>query len=131
MVALYNPGGRLPLSMAKTAVNKMFRAFSDPTRLRILHLLMVEKEMCVGDLVTVLRVPQPTASRHLSYLRRSGLVGTRKASLWTYYGLLPACNSFHRELLKCLKSCFQDVPELSQDARRAKGLRKNGGCCPI
>ncbi len=116
--------------MAKTTVNMMFRAFSDPIRLRILHLLQVEKEMCVGDLVAVLRVPQPTASRHLSYLRRSGLVGTRKASLWTYYSLLHARNSFHRELLKCLKSCFQDVPELSQGARRAKGLRKSGSCCP-
>ncbi len=116
--------------MAKSAVNTMFRAFSDPTRLRILHLLLVEKEMCVGDLVAILRVPQPTASRHLSYLRRSGLVRTRKASLWTYYSLLPARNPFHRELLKCLKTCFQDVPDLSQDARRAKGLRKSGGCCP-
>jgi ArsR family transcriptional regulator len=116
--------------MAKSAVNTMFRAFSDPTRLRILHLLLVSKELCVGDLVAVLRVPQPTASRHLSYLRRSALVGTRQASLWTYYSLLPPRTPFHRELLKCLKTCFQDVPELSQDARRVKALRKSGGCCP-
>jgi ArsR family transcriptional regulator len=116
--------------MANNAVNKMFRAFSDPIRLRILHLLLVEKQMCVGDLVAVLRVPQPTASRHLAYLRRSGLVGTRKGGLWTYYSLLPARNPFHRELLKCLKTCFQDVPELSKDARRARDLGKAGGCCP-
>lgn len=116
--------------MSNNAVNRMFRAFSDPIRLRLLHLLLVEKEMCVGDLVAVLRVPQPTASRHLSYLRRSGLVSARKTGLWTNYSLLPARNSFHRELLKCLGSCFQDVPELSKDARRAKNMRKTGGCCP-
>ena len=86
--------------------------------------------MCVGDLVTVLRVPQPTASRHLSYLRRSGLVNTRKNGLWTYYRLLPAGTAFHRELLKCLKTCFEDVPDLAKDSRRAKELRKTGGCCP-
>jgi DNA-binding transcriptional ArsR family regulator len=63
--------------MSGTQVNLMFRAFSDRTRLRILHLLS-EGELCVGDLVGVLRVPQPTASRHLAYLRRAGLVVTRK-----------------------------------------------------
>ncbi|MFL5410518.1 MAG: ArsR/SmtB family transcription factor, partial [Myxococcales bacterium] len=42
----------------------MFRALSDPTRLRIVHLLR-DGPLCVGDLVTVLRVAQPTASRHL------------------------------------------------------------------
>jgi len=116
--------------MADNAVNKMFRAFSDPLRLRILHLLLLEKQMCVGDLVAVLRVPQPTASRHLSYLRRSGLVSTRKNGLWTYYSLLPARSTFHRELMKCLRTCFEDVPDLSKDARRAKEMRKTGGCCP-
>lgn len=116
--------------MADNGVNKMFRAFSDPLRLRILHLLLLEKQMCVGDLVAVLRVPQPTASRHLSYLRRSGLVSTRKNGLWTYYSLLPARSAFHRELMKCLGSCFKDVPDLSKDAQRAKEMRKTGGCCP-
>jgi ArsR family transcriptional regulator, arsenate/arsenite/antimonite-responsive transcriptional repressor len=57
----------------------MFRSFSDPTRLRIVHLLR-DREMCVGDLVSVLRVPQPTASRHLAYLKRAGLITSRKNS---------------------------------------------------
>ena len=130
MMTTIHGEGRQLRQMSQTTVNKMFRAFSDPIRLRLLHLLLVEKQMCVGDLVAVLRVPQPTASRHLSYLRRSGLVSTRKTGLWTYYSLLPARNRFHRELLKCLGSCFQDVPELSKDARRAKSMRKTGGCCP-
>jgi ArsR family transcriptional regulator, arsenate/arsenite/antimonite-responsive transcriptional repressor len=46
--------------MPETQVNLMFRAFSDRTRLRILHLLL-DGELCVGDLVNVLHVPQPTA----------------------------------------------------------------------
>jgi len=50
--------------MIATDINRMFRAFSDPIRLRTLHLLL-GGEMCVGDLVEVLQVPQPTASRHL------------------------------------------------------------------
>jgi ArsR family transcriptional regulator, arsenate/arsenite/antimonite-responsive transcriptional repressor len=110
-------------------VNLLFRAFSDRTRLRILHLLS-RGEVCVGDLVKVLRVPQPTASRHLAYLRRAGLVATRKAGLWSYYSLAPATGQFHGSLLACLESCFREVPELESDARRYAQTRKAGGCCP-
>lgn len=110
-------------------VNVMFRAFSDPIRLRILQLVR-SGELCVGDLVTILRVPQPTASRHLAYLRRAGLVGTRRDGLWIYYSLAPARTAFHRRLLDCLGVCFIDVPEMAADAQRAKKIRKAGGCCP-
>ncbi|MCI0717422.1 MAG: metalloregulator ArsR/SmtB family transcription factor [Acidobacteria bacterium] len=115
--------------MGKPQVNLMFRAFSDRTRLRILHLLR-DGEMCVGDLVKILGVPQPTASRHLAYLRRSGLVVARRDGLWGFYTLAPAKTEFHRNLLACLRSCFQDVPEIVADSRRAAKLRKAGGCCP-
>jgi DNA-binding transcriptional ArsR family regulator len=40
----------------------MFRAFSDPTRLRILYLLL-DGELCVGDLVKILKAPQFKASQ--------------------------------------------------------------------
>lgn len=118
-----------PLRMPTRDVNLLFRAFSDRTRLRILHLLS-RGEVCVGDLVKVLRVPQPTASRHLAYLRRAGLVATRKAGLWSYYSLAPATGQFHASLLACLESCFREVPELESDARRYAQTRKAGGCCP-
>ena len=108
-----------------TRVDVMFRAFSDRTRLRILHLL-TGGELCVCDIVDVLRVPQPKASRHLAYLRKAGLVIARKEGLWAYYQLAPARNPFHQKLLDCLACCFQDVPELAKDAKRLAG---RGACC--
>jgi ArsR family transcriptional regulator, arsenate/arsenite/antimonite-responsive transcriptional repressor len=113
----------------KTRVDHMFRAFSDPTRLRILHLIR-DGEVCVCDLVDVLRLPQPTVSRHLSYLRKAGLVSTREERSWNFYTLTPARTTFHRKLLDCLGACFNDVPELSADSERAKRLKARGGCCP-
>jgi ArsR family transcriptional regulator, arsenate/arsenite/antimonite-responsive transcriptional repressor len=109
-------------------VDRMFRAFSDRTRLRILHLLK-GGELCVCDLVAVLDVPQPTASRHLAYLRQAGLVVARKEGLWSYYSLKAATGPFHQKLLACIGSCFADVPELRKDAARAEKLRETGGCC--
>jgi ArsR family transcriptional regulator, arsenate/arsenite/antimonite-responsive transcriptional repressor len=110
-------------------VDRLFRAFSDRTRLRILNLLR-HGEFCVNDLVEIIGVPQPTASRHLAYLRKSGLVLTHKQGLWIHYSLAPARNAFHRKLLECLECCFQDVPELTQDAKRAADVKRRGGCCP-
>jgi ArsR family transcriptional regulator len=109
-------------------VDRMFRAFSDRTRLRILHLLK-SGELCVCDIVSVLGVPQPTASRHLAYLRQAGLVVARKEGLWSYYSLKPASGPFHEKLLACIGSCFADVPELRKDAARAAKVRKTGSCC--
>jgi len=80
--------------------------------------------------VKILQVPQPTASRHLAYLRPAGLVLTGKNGLWSFCKLAPANTAFHRNLVKCLRSCFLDVPELEADELRAAALREWGGCCP-
>ena len=109
-------------------VDTMFRAFSERTRLRILHLLL-DGEMCVGDLVAILETTQPRASQHLAYLRNAGLVVGRKEGLWNYYSLAPAQSTFHKKLLECLRHCFSEVPELQADDRRAAALRKQGRCC--
>ena len=114
---------------AKNPVDLMFRAFSDPVRLRILHLLR-GGELCVCDLVEIRQAPQPTVSRHLSYLRRAGLVTAREERSWNFYHLAPARKTFHKKLLACLGACFRDVPELEADARRARKVRANGGYCP-
>jgi ArsR family transcriptional regulator len=111
------------------SVDVMFRAFSDRTRLRILHVLR-QGEMCVGDIVDSLRAPQPRVSRHLAYLRKAKLVVARKSGLWIHYSLAPAKTPFHRKLLECLRDCFGGVPEIQADAARAAKIRKSGGCCP-
>jgi ArsR family transcriptional regulator len=120
--------------MAKTLaignrIDVVFRAFSDRTRLRILSLLQ-EGECCVGDLVDVLGIEQPAASRHLAYLRRAGLVAVRRSAQWSYYALAPATCPFHEKLLQCLACCFTEVPQIRADRARAAKLRKAGGCCP-
>jgi len=110
-------------------VDKMFRAFADRTRLRILHLLL-DGELCVSDIIAILKVPQAKASHHLNYLRRAGLVDVRKQGLWCFYALHPAQTPFHQKLLECLGQCFADVPGLAADRRRAAKVKASGGCCP-
>jgi ArsR family transcriptional regulator len=107
----------------------MFRAFADRTRLRILRLLQ-GGPLCVGDLVEILRAPQPTVSRHLAYLRRSGFVATCQHGLWMFYELAAARNAVHGKLLECLAACDGLLPGAEGDAARARSVRRSGGCCP-
>ena len=116
--------GKIPSSGVGDHISTVFRAFADSTRLRILHLL-VDGEVCVGDIVTILDLPQPTISRHLAYLRKAHLVDVRKDGLWSHYKLAPAESCFQQKLYDCL--C--DVPELKIDKKRATALKKIGGCC--
>jgi ArsR family transcriptional regulator len=110
-------------------IDKVFRAFADQTRLRILHLLQ-DGELCVSDLIDILKIPQAKASHHLNYLRRAGLVEVRKEGLWCFYRLQPAQSQFHEKLLECLGHCFADVPGLAADRKRAAKVKASGGCCP-
>jgi ArsR family transcriptional regulator len=107
----------------------MFRVFADRTRLRILRLLQ-DGPLCVGDLVEILRAPQPTVSRHLAYLRRAGFVDTQQHGLWMFYELAAAQNALHGKLLDCLAACDGLLPETKGDLVRARAVRRSGGCCP-
>jgi ArsR family transcriptional regulator len=117
----------MPKVAATEQIDVMFRAFSDRTRLRILNMLR-GGETCVCDLVDVLGAPQPKVSRHLAYLRRAGLVVSRKDGMWMHYRLATAKTTFHKSLLNCLACCFQSVPELAKDAERL-GHSKSSSTC--
>lgn len=111
------------------SIKKVLGAFSDPTRLRILHLLL-SGEVCVGDLVKILRISQPRVSRHLAALRQAGLVEVRKSGLWCLYSLTPASSDFHRHLLACVASASDEFTAIRGDTARAARILKSGGCCP-
>lgn len=107
-------------------VDAMFRALSDRTRLRIMHMLG-GGELCVCHIVDVLSVPQPKTSRHLAYLRNAGLVVCRKQGLWCYYQWAKPSGDFHAKLLDCLASCCKEVPQLPSDSKRLPTCRPS--CC--
>jgi len=65
----------------------LFKAFSEPIRLRILVLLLDKGELCVCDLVDTLALSQSVISRHLAYLRNNDIVTARREGVWMYYQL--------------------------------------------
>jgi len=108
--------------------DRLFRAFADPTRLRLLALLQAGKEFCVCDLCAALDEPQPKVSRHLASLRAAGLVEVRRDGRWKFYALAEAPTPLHRSLLRCIATCLVDLPELGRDRARLDGLALRVRC---
>jgi ArsR family transcriptional regulator len=63
---------------------ELFKGLADPIRLRI-AMLLLDRELCVCDLMAVLKLPQSTVSRHMARLKGSGLVIDRRAGKWVHY----------------------------------------------
>lgn len=105
------------------SLNRMFRAFADETRLRIIHLL-TKDELCVCDIMKVISAPQPKISRHLAYLKRAGLVTDRKHGPWRYYSLAKPASAFQKRLIDCVGSCLDEAPVLKKDAQRLRSVAK-------
>jgi ArsR family transcriptional regulator len=92
----------------------VFAAMADETRYRILHLLR-EGELCVCDLMSVLKEPQSKISRHLAYLRRAGLVLARKDGLWMHYKLAKPKAKTFAAVIAALEYGRSDFEDLKKD----------------
>jgi len=103
----------------------LFKALADATRLRILGLLLTG-EVCVCDIHESLKIPQPKTSRHLAYLRRAGLVETRREGLWIHYRLGTLADPVLAAIADATRHALTHVDSMNRDAER---LKKRTGCC--
>jgi ArsR family transcriptional regulator len=105
------------------ALTTVFAALADPTRLRILALLG-DGEICVCHLHASLDVPQPTASRHLAYLRKSGLVEARRQGVWMHYQLAKIDNPVIASVVQAALHSLTHTAIRHKDERRLQVARK-------
>lgn len=99
------------------ALETLFKALADQTRLRIIGLLL-SGEICVCHLHESLGVPQPTVSRHLAYLRNAGLVVGRKDGLWVHYRLAQMDDPVMQALLDAVAHALGHVTAADRDRKR-------------
>ena len=64
----------------------ILKALADETRLRIINLLY-ERELCVCNIEEIVDASQTKISRHLAYLKNSGLVHVRRSAQWSFYSI--------------------------------------------
>ena len=103
---------------------QVFKALSDETRLRIMGLLIAGEELCVCDIIAALDLPQSTVSRHLAYLRNSGLLEDRRQGVWMYYRINQDNKNFIPSLLDILAVLFNDLDQTAHDRRSLNDFLK-------
>ncbi len=106
---------------------QFFKALSDETRLRIM-MLLTQGELCVCDLMFVLDEPQSKVSRHLAYLKHSGLTNSKRAGVWMHYSLKEPSNDVHKVQINFLKEKLTHLSEFRTDREKLLELKKQGGC---
>lgn len=93
-----------------------FAALSDRTRLRLLN-LMRDGEVCVCFFAETLKTNNPKISRHLSYLKRAGLVTARREGKWMHYKISEPKNPQAAELFSATMKIIAADPEMRADAQ--------------
>ena len=106
------------------AIERVLKALGDATRLRIVGLLLTG-EVCVCHIHETLRLPQPKTSRHLAYLRRAGLVETRRDGVWIHYRLATLADPVLQTIREAVLHALGHVDVIRRDAAR---LHQKTGC---
>lgn len=108
----------------------LFKALSDPTRLRCLSLLVNHEELCVCELTQALGLPQPKVSHHLAGLRKAELVSDRKVGLWIYYRLNPEVPTWVEAVIrKTAEGIRDEEPFASDTVALAEMPNRPSGVC--
>lgn len=106
---------------------KAARSLSDPTRVRVLHLLM-QRECCVCEVMDVLGISQANASRYCSSLKEAGFLKMQKHGRWKRYSVdLESCSAPMRDLLEAVRKSAEDDVVALDDRRRLKSARRRSG----
>lgn len=104
---------------------ELFKALSDPTRLRLAVLLAIRGETCVCELAAALDEPDYKISRHLGVLRSGGLVEARREGAWMHYRLSEGRTDLEKCLQTCFRDCLTDHPVVREDQARLTDAQ----CC--
>lgn len=108
-------------------LEQYFKALADRNRLRILNLLL-HGELCVCDIQFVLEASQPNVSRHLAYLKNSGLVLDRRDGFRIFYRLAEPKQGLKKKVFEFLQDTYKSEENLQDDIRRLKEAIQEGSC---
>ena len=107
-------------------VEDYFKGLADVNRLRIINLLL-NGELCGCDIQYVIGASQSNVSRHLAYLKKSGLVSDRRVGYRVYYRLVESDRAEFKGLIAYLQMALKEKPFLV-DTKILKRAIKDGAC---
>ncbi len=110
-----------------TGLEALLKGLADASRLRILNLLLYG-ELCGCDIQIVLGMTQSNVSRHLSYLKHSGLVTERRDGFRVFHALSDSTRKEWKALFEFLRAAFRVDPVFQDDLFRLRQAIRDGAC---
>ncbi len=106
---------------------KIFKALSDPQRIRILKMLEI-KALCVCEIADVLQLANSTVSKHLSILRDIDLILDKKEGKWVNYSLNLNNAEYKKRLRPLINAFLHDNPIIQDDSLKLKSIDRHEIC---
>ncbi len=89
-------------------------AINDETRLKILHFIDINGEVCVCDLESSFEMIQSRISRHLKILKDGGFLKVDRRGRWAYYSIRSPLDQFRQSILKEISYIGLSIPPLKK-----------------
>ena len=83
--------------------SKVFKSFSDISRIRIMNILFNKREACISDLELVLNFTQTKTSRHINYLKNAGLLNNKNVNQFVFYSIKEEALDLVEQIFKSLE----------------------------
>jgi ArsR family transcriptional regulator len=99
-----------------------FKALADETRIRLFNILL-NHEMSVNDLVSLMGMGQSRISRHLKILTDAGIIQCRRDGIWAFFSVSKAGKE--KRFVDAIRFLFDDEPELAADLKNAETVIEN------
>ena len=107
---------------------QILKALSDETRVRILNLLM-DGELCVGEIEYLLNINQSNASRHLSTLKNACLITYEKNAQWIFYSISKDTLEKHSFIRVLIENELSQLDLYTKDKKRLQEHKSSGKTC--
>lgn len=96
---------------------EIFKALAEETRLRIFAQI-IKGDMCVCEIEECLELTQSNASRHLTALKRAGILESYKTAQWTYYKISETFILENKELYNYLVQKTKELKTFELDTEK-------------
>ncbi|MCX5810330.1 MAG: metalloregulator ArsR/SmtB family transcription factor [Proteobacteria bacterium] len=108
-------------------LTQMYKALSEDMRLRVV-MLLTHGEICVCDLMAIFGESQSKVSRHLAYLKHSGLVKSKRVGTWMHYSLKEPLDSTIDAQVTFMKQQLSQLPVFLRDEEKMQDIKKQKLC---
>ncbi len=107
---------------------KIFKALSDPNRIRILKMVL-ERELCMCEVREVLDLSNSTVSKHLSILRDAGLLLDSKDGKWVNFRINNRSDQpFIRAAIALVQGSFGEDADIRKDLSKVRTVDRKKIC---